>query len=459
MLARTTTVVAAVLALAACTPVPSPSSTGPALPSVTAATPASSPATVRSAASPDFDGDGLPDLAVGVGEPAARVHVRYGAGRTQDLTRPGLDGASSYGFGQSLLAGDLDGDGYADLVVADADESFGQPQALFVLRGSASGLEVGAATRVVTTGLAVRGALALVTTPERILAVSGYDATGGVVRLFGLGADGLPVGEPRTLGAGPSDGFGEALAASGPVLVIGAPGRAVAGARAAGAVTVLRFLAGGTYDEHTYTQESPGIPGTPQAGDRFGASVAAGDGHVVVGVPNDHDASAVGGRVQPFRIVGAELSPLPSMVQGDGVVPGRPEPGDAFGWTLAVLRVCPGVPGVLVGAPGEAIGSRPQAGSAWLLPLANGCQARQVYDRATGLGDPVEGAVVGSAVGALRRDGGSADTPVVVAQGNSEEGVWGRVLTLGAPGQTATVVMSDLRLGDDRDVVVTSAAG
>jgi len=114
---------------------------------------------------------------------------------------------------------------------------------------------------------------------------------------------------------------------------------------------------------------------------------------------------------------------------------------------------------VLVGAPGEAIGSRPQAGSAWLLPLANGCQARQVYDRATGLGDPVEGAVVGSAVGALRRDGGSADTPVVVAQGNSEEGVWGRVLTLGAPGQTATVVLSDLRLGDDRDVVVTSAAG
>ncbi|MFN8136583.1 MAG: hypothetical protein U0R79_03260 [Propionicimonas sp.] len=56
-------------------------------------------------------------------------------------------------------------------------------------------------------------------------------------------------------------------------------------------------------------------------------------------MPNDHDASAVGGRVQPFRIVGAELAPLPSMVQGDGVVLAAPEPGDGFGWSLAVLRV------------------------------------------------------------------------------------------------------------------------
>ncbi|MFN8136582.1 MAG: hypothetical protein U0R79_03255 [Propionicimonas sp.] len=103
------------------------------------------------------------------------------------------------------------------LVVADADESFGQPQALFVLRGSAS---AGGGHRdlVVTTGLAVGGALALPDHAGADPRCVSYDATGGVVRLFGLGADGLPVGEPRTLGAGPSDGFGEALAASGPVL-------------------------------------------------------------------------------------------------------------------------------------------------------------------------------------------------------------------------------------------------
>lgn len=77
---------------------------------------------VRAPVRDDFDGDGYRDLAVGGG--AGRVAVFYGGpdgpGRRTVLTRdtvgvPG-DPATDTGFGSQLSQGDLDGDGYADLV-------------------------------------------------------------------------------------------------------------------------------------------------------------------------------------------------------------------------------------------------------------------------------------------------------------------------------------------------------
>ena len=90
----------------------------------------------------DLDGDGYGDLAVGeCGAGAGHVHVYFGGpggpqpARTQTLAAPDLQS----GFGCRLAAaGDLDGDGYADLAVGriGADFSGG----LFIFRGGPQGL-------------------------------------------------------------------------------------------------------------------------------------------------------------------------------------------------------------------------------------------------------------------------------------------------------------------------------
>ena len=54
-------------------------------------------------------------------------------------------------------------------------------------------------------------------------------------------------------------------------LIIGAPGDTVSGHDAAGSVTVVREKLDGTL---LFTQNTKGIPGTAEAGDRFGASAA-----------------------------------------------------------------------------------------------------------------------------------------------------------------------------------------
>jgi hypothetical protein len=293
------------------------------------------------------------------------------------------------------------------------------------------------------------GPLALVTRPSRVLAVSATaEDAGAVVLLYALGPDGLPSGDPDSVGGSESDRFGSALAASGSMLVIGAPGQDVGWARGAGAIVVLRFRSATEYDTDGYTQDSADVPGDPQYEDHFGESLAAGDGYVVVGVPNDRDRDAIGGRVQPFQVGADGLTPLPSLSQGVGDVPGKGERGDGFGRSLAILHACPGVPGVLVGAPAEVVRGTVLAGSVWILPLAGGCEPKQVFEEANGLsGGQVENAVLGGAVTVLRTAPDRADTAVVVAPGTSEEGVWGRVLTLDPPYTATTTVLSGLHLG------------
>jgi hypothetical protein len=90
----------------------------------------------------DLDGDGFGDLAVGECDPkGSRVHVYFGAGggaatsRTQALDSP--DGMSGFGC-RLAAAGDLDGDGFADLAVARVGLDFSG--GLYIYRGGAGGL-------------------------------------------------------------------------------------------------------------------------------------------------------------------------------------------------------------------------------------------------------------------------------------------------------------------------------
>ena len=423
-------------------------------------------------ANPDFDGDGRADLVVGDGGTVGRVIVHYGAGTELRFGSRAITGTDATNFGDVLLARDLNADGYTDLVVGSPNSD----PAVVEIFGGPSGLDPKGARQLdVPEGLTGFGAaLALVDLPTPTLVVAAPGATGGVltggaVAMYRLGADGLPSGAPRVVGQGSpeiagdpetGDGFGSALASTGDWLFIGVPREDLGPARDAGAVVALRFADDG-FTASQLTQDSPGVATDPETEDRFGLALAAGDGHLAVGVPlEDLDEPNVG-IIQPFEIAGDALKPLPSLDQG--TLPGDPEAGDAFGRTLAITRPCAGVAGVLVGAPDEAIGSIRQAGSVWLVPItpSETCKAVQVYEGLNG--EPpiaTENALYGSAVSVLRTGTDQADTLVIVSAGIREEGVLARVLTLAPPyDQPGVVVLNQLVVREEGRVTLSSPQG
>ncbi|HWM38903.1 MAG TPA: FG-GAP-like repeat-containing protein [Streptomyces sp.] len=108
----------------------------------------------------DVDGDGYEDLTTGAPEATVKGHVKagYGAltfgsksgmsvGRHQGFTqsRPGVPGTPEAGdkFGSSIATGDMDGDGYADLVVGASGEAIGDVEgagSVTIIFGSSTGL-------------------------------------------------------------------------------------------------------------------------------------------------------------------------------------------------------------------------------------------------------------------------------------------------------------------------------
>ncbi len=301
----------------------------------------------------DFDDDGFDDLAVGVPTEdvgmtadAGAVNVFYGAagGLTavgaQVFTQPALPLGPESGdlFGRSLTSGDFNHDGFDDLAVGVPYEDVGaiaDAGALNVFYGGAGG--------VTTVGAQVFTQPALPVGPEAgdgfgySLASGDFDlddfddlAVGvpfqdhmgatdvGAVNAFygaagGLGTAGAQVFfQPAALGgieAGDQFGYSLATAATFDLLansdlVIGAPGEDLPAGADAGVINVLYGAAAGltTAGSQVFTQ--PALPGGPEAGDKFGFSVATGsfDGGYLhaaaVGVPSEdigvnNDAGAV----------------------------------------------------------------------------------------------------------------------------------------------------------------------
>jgi FG-GAP repeat len=409
------------------------------------AQPAAAPVAVPQAvpattATPDFNGDGLADLASTLDDDIdfGRIQVRYGSGAPVKL-----------GLASRLLARNLNGDGYTDLVTVQTDGTVG------VMFGSATGLDAAASHTFGATAIGAGYAptdLALVEapTPRLVLAANRSDHRGKLVT-YPLGSDGLPTAPPSVLQPGtgkvPNLGtkhvFLQALASAGNRLFVGAPYVTVAGRAQAGAVVVLSFGTGGATAGKLITQNSSGVGSSPSKYGYFGYSVAARDGYLAVGARGD----GVGGRkqsgsVQLFRFSATKVTPVRRITQASAGVPGKAERYDFFGTSVALGAVCDGRAAVIVGGPGEVITPGHQGdGSVWIIPLvrSSACPAQQLYEGHGLPGQPTYFRFLGLAVAVLRDAGDTVDRVAISGYGSYSEGPIGLLTIWSAKTQTVSL--------------------
>ncbi|WP_328554392.1 FG-GAP and VCBS repeat-containing protein [Streptomyces sp. NBC_00358] len=258
-----------------------------------------------SIAAADFTGDGKPDLAISAqgdtGVPTYRIRLirgpfgKSGSTGTVSSYSPGIDRPA-------LTAGRVDGDTKADLVVTGQKANSDRLAGAVYYKGASSGLSKAATLPVAETAaigdLDKDGYGDIVlgnpqdpdrdpsgSTGGRINVVYGTSSGPSTTRRNSLGQN--TAGVPDSAEAG--DRFGQALAIGDfdkdgyGDLAVGAPGESFGDDQhyiaSAGTITLLRGSASGltTTGATQLTQDSPGVPGSVEAGDSFGATLLASD--------------------------------------------------------------------------------------------------------------------------------------------------------------------------------------
>jgi hypothetical protein len=352
----------------------------------------------------DLDGDGFPDVAVA--DPTATVGGAAGAGRivVSFGTRDGVpgggrstvvaQGSGSVGgaaepddhFGAALAAADLDCDGYADLVVGVPGEDVGgvsDAGLVQVVWGAAGGPGTGRTSRSLdqaTFGLRRHAGDQLGAAVDAQEQVGSDSTEGPEAYALAIGVPGYDVGGHRDAGLvayeapdveeGPisdawftqnsrgvpgkaerGDRFGSVVALAYPAggenavgLFVGAPQEDVGSAKDAGAVTYVEGLGSGLVHGVGLDQDSKGVPGAPEKGDRFGASIATtfdgNDTQVAIGVPGeDLGSKRDAGAVQELSYDSDGFRASPALTQDSTGVADVAEAGDAFGSQVALATV------------------------------------------------------------------------------------------------------------------------
>ncbi len=258
----------------------------------------------------------------------------------------------------SAAPGDINGDGRGDLVVNEYGRSRLQG-GIHVFYGTASGLTSEAA------GTAPNDQFLTQDSPGVPDASETADEWGATLALGDFNADRC------------AD------------VAIGAPGED----GTTGAVTVLYGSPAGlsTVGAVRLSQASPGVPGSAETNDRFGAALAVGDfdddgkADLAVGVPGEQVGKAFGaGTVNVFYGATGGLGTgrnTTEMRPGKAPVGTNPEDGDAFGAALAAGDLAgTGVDALIVGVPGE----DKRSGAIVLLPGGpNGLRPGPNFSRST----------------------------------------------------------------------------
>jgi FG-GAP-like repeat/FG-GAP repeat len=248
----------------------------------------------------DINGDHHPDLIAGapVNLTADEGDIRIFRGRvggtltaTPNVIRGNQVGVQD-SFGYSVATGDINNDGYADVVVGsqlDKDATSKVTGSIVALTGSSTGL---AASR-----------------HQRFTETRVYGTTHALDHF----------GAAVTIATVSSDGYAD--------VIVGAPGVPVAGHADAGAVYLLRGTASGLTLNHRQrlTENTTGVPGTPETHGHFGAAlwaaqlVGTANPDVVIGAPNASHGAAHGGLVVRLRGGSAGLTTTNAAIIGDGL--------------------------------------------------------------------------------------------------------------------------------------------
>jgi hypothetical protein len=328
----------------------------------------------------DVDGDGYADLVVGApstGTSTGAVYLyRGGAGGLSAATPVTIASplGSDWSFGTSVAgAGDVDGDGYADVLVgASGSEPAGNPGAAVLFRGGATG--------PVTPGIVIPspgGLKAPFGFGVQVAGIGDVDANGFAD--LAVGSSGNPTGVAGTYvymgsATGPSAtplilttgnayvvaGVGDTNADGYADVVVGAAGNSATAQP--GAIYVYGGGANGL-------SQTPITIAAPQSASSFGQTVAGagdvnGDGYedVVVGVPQDGTLASLAGKAYVY-LGGTNL------VTSASTLVALAGPGTANAYFGMAVSSAGDVDGkgfsnVIVGAPGV----QSNAGSAELFP-------------------------------------------------------------------------------------------
>lgn len=314
------------------------------------------------------------------------------------------------GCSESSNAQDLNGDGFDDAAVGDPYATVnGRAEAgtVTVLFGDADGRIGEGARRLLTQAdvgetpeagdhfgwdlqLGITDTSS--TCADLLIGSPGEDLDGktdaGLAHLvsFATDAEGNPskmIGNPLTQADGEGtveagDQFGTTVALQGTpgdeerFFVIGAPGEDIGGATDAGAVNVIYGVYSAELVQGNPIVTGVRVPGVPEAGDRFGASLTMGhlslggvNGRsIIIGAPGDTVAGRDGAGSVTVVHLGEEYESASLITQNSPGVPGGAEAGDQFGFSLALSPYDGNNSRTLaVGSPTEDDGSVADTGS------------------------------------------------------------------------------------------------
>jgi hypothetical protein len=383
----------------------------------------------------DLDGDNVSDVVVGMPswqDGTGAVDVRGTRSPDQQLTSDLLGGSRGDNdqVGAAVAIGDLDGDGCADLVVgAPGEGSSGQ---VHVVLGSPQGIDPATAFVIPTSAaqldrfgaalaLEKRGAVHDLYVGAPDATVNGVRQAGAVYR-YTITAGGpqrvsVALREVRSQDSPDVPGVAEAGDRFGSVLsgvgtgfgvLVGDPLEDIGAHPNAGALWFLRVDPSGVAGQsQVVSQDTPGIAGSAETGDHFGAAAGANGRIVGVGVPGENDGRLVDSGLVQFLVVRAgndRLESLGAITQKSPGIPGKLEAGDRFGSQVVIglALFCQDELDSAIGSPGEDVGRHADAGTITLISNTGGCTPRVVRQGAGMTGAAETGDAVGSVLTIVR---------------------------------------------------------